>query len=542
MDACLEATASARAAPAFSVTGKLLSELHAIFRGTLYMVVSHVKLYLAQGMPNVAQGEEQLLKQAKSGSQQLSTAASSGVNESASLQVQQQQQQQPQQQQQSQQQGPAALPVISNAVQPVATLPVSSTTVSNYILSCRAAPHPENSFRVFCAALAMLQPLHIHGMACVCLRPSQLLLHQTGQVTAQPNLPVTAAELALCTSPEAHVTGSPTPQSDVFGLGILFFELLVASPEHPMPKTLAEIREQLLAASTSQLSAPIAFLGALLNPDPSKRPTIAQILGGNLLSMLHSTISSCPQGRAMPQPQQQAIRFPRLNQQQHQLRQQLQHQQQQASAVAQSAASPKLSIAQADAALLEDFLRIMSKKTATTAAKTEHQLALLDQDIREVNGKLLSMVHQTPSELLHQTSAPQLAAEAPKLHLQHPASRKRQRSWEVESLSHLPPNPQLALTDSNEQKKERIEQSWQNVTGAFTDLEKIFFQRREAESAPVSPSDSEASDADHIPPGLAGLSDHLTDFCTDLTNFSCYSRLQVRLRDTLALPELLSWQ
>ena len=406
-------------------------------------------------------------------------------------------------------------------------------TVSTYLASSQRAPHPENSFRVFCAVLAMLQPLHAQSIASGCVRPSHLVLHSTGHVTPHPNLPSTAAEHGLYASPEQAAAGASTPASDIFSLGMLFFELLVKSSDQASPGTLSDVVQQVVA-STGQSSSPkAAFLLAMLNPEPSKRPTVAQILAGQLLSMLHSTICSRPVERAQPPPEHQVIRFPRLGQQfrqqqQHQRQQQRQQQQQQALVVVEPAVPPQQrSMAQADAALLEDFLKVMSKRTAASAAKTEHQLSLLDQDIQEVNAKLLSMVHQTPSELLQQTSAPQLTADSPKLQLQHPASRKRQRSWETASASQVSPDLHLALIDSTQQKSERVEQSWKNAKGAFRDLEDIFFKRREAESAPASPSFSDVSDADHMSSGLTGLSGHLTDFATDLANFSRYSRLQV---------------
>ena len=481
----------------------------------------HLLSFLAQDE------EQQQLIQAGSGSQQLSTAASGSLQEAASQQALSQQQQQQ----------PARVSLTStaysSAAQQPAALPANSMTVSTYLASSQRAPHPGNSFRVFCAVLAMLQPLHAQGIASGCVRPSHLVLHSTGHVTTHPNLPSTAAEHGLYASPEQAAAGVSTPASDIFSLGMLFFELLVKNSDQASPGTLSDVVQQVVA-STGQSSSPkAAFLLAMLNPEPSKRPAVAQILAGQLLSMLHSTICSRPVERAQPLPEHHVIRFPRLGQQfrqqqQHQRQQQRQQQQQQALAVVEPAVPPqRRSMAQADAALLEDFLKVMSKRTAASAVKTEHQLSLLDQDIQEVNAKLLSMVHQTPSELLQQTSAPQLTADSPKLQLQHPASRKRQRSWETASASQVSPDPHLALIDSTQQKSERVEQSWKNAKGAFRDLEDIFFKRREAESAPASPSFSDASDADHMPSGLTGLSGHLTDFATDLANYSCYSRLQV---------------
>lgn len=419
--------------------------------------------------------------------------------------------------------------------QPV-VLPANSMTVSSYLQSCWLAQHPDHSFRVFCAVVAMLQPLHAQNRACGCLRPSQLVLHNSGQVKSHPSFPSPAAESELYTSPEHSSTAASTLASDVFCLGMLFFELVIKAPGSVSPRSLADIRQQVLMASMGQSSPPkVAFLLALLQPEPSKRPTVAQILGGNLLSMLHSTIYPRPQ--AVAQPQLHPIRFPRLGSQPRQQQQQhrqpqvqphLQTQQQPTATTKPAQAQAQPSIAQADAALLEDFLKVMGKRTAAITAKTQHQLSLLDQDIQEVNGKLLSIVHQSPSELLHQTSAPEFDAESPKLQLQHPASRKRQRSWEAESVSRLPSDALLTLTDSKQQKSERVEQNWRNAQGAFSDLEAIFFKRREAQRAPSTPSASDASDGDHMPPGLAGLSDHLADFSTDLTNYSCYSQLQVR--------------
>ena len=421
-----------------------------------------------------------------------------------------------------QQSAPTAAAASSSAMPQAVRLLANSMTISNYILTCQPAVHLDNSFRVFCAVLPMLQPLHAQGMASGCIRPSQLVLHQNGQVTALPGSPVPAAETDMYASPEELTTSAIIPASDIFSLGMLFFELLNLVPEDARMRVLSDIRKRNLPAALCQTpSHKIAFLMAMLHPDPARRPTTAQILGGNLLGLLHSSI--CPrQSRSLLHAQQPSQRLSQYRQQHlgHQHQQQQQQMQQHlahqphalpqafrgpialphlgtslkaASGTAAAAAaagagaaaaeagaaavvSKHSSVNEADAALLADFLHIMSKRTAAAVEQSQKQLALLDEDIQEVNGQLLSIVHQAPGELAHTTSAPeQMATVASRLELQHPASRKRQRSWENE----MPPGPsgslqtQAALTDPRQQKEARIAQSWANVSGAFNELEKV---------------------------------------------------------------------
>ncbi|DBB03651.1 TPA: hypothetical protein ACH3X3_010979 [Trebouxia sp. C0006] len=436
------------------------------------------------------------------------------------------------------------------------TAPATSDVilVSRYLSQCQSAMSTENGFRIFCAVLALLQPSHAQGIPVQTIRPSQLLLHRSAQVTTQRDLPLSVSEAELYASPEELATGRSTPASDIFSLGVLFFELLNPNQDAQIrTRVLTEVRRRVLPVSLGQHRPhETAFLLALLHPEASKRPTVAQIIGSNLLNMLRSSVHQHPlaqAGPAAPQmlAQQQRLAEEQYRRQHHALHQQelSQHgnnmQQQQKQRQQSQQVAPLEGV---DSETLLDFLSIMQQTTVTAMDKTQHQLSLLGSDIQEVNAAILSLQcqHGVVSEqlpgLLHQSSAPeqlllQPRAQAP-LELQHPASRKRQRSWEAESAESQSVSGSLGpwhIDNHSEadSKRERIQQSCQNVDRAFGELERKFFLQRENPDGQAHRASPDLSDSSHVDlPGLAGLSDHLADFSADLIDFSRYSQLKVK--------------
>ncbi len=435
------------------------------------------------------------------------------------------------------------------------TAPATSDVilVSRYLFQCQSAMSTENGFRIFCAVLALLQPSHAQGIPVQTIRPSQLLLHRSAQVTTQRDLPLSVSEAELYASPEELATGRSTPASDIFSLGVLFFELLNPNQDAQIrTRVLTEVRRRVLPVSLGQHRPhETAFLLALLHPEASKRPTVAQIIGSNLLNMLRSSVHQHPlvqAGPAAPQmlAQQQRLAEEQYRRQHHALHQQelSQHgnnmqQQQQKQRQQSHQVAPLEGV---DSETLLDFLSIMQQTTVTAMDKTQHQLSLLGSDIQEVNAAILSLQcqHGVVSEqlpgLLHQSSAPeqlllQPRAQAP-LELQHPASRKRQRSWEAESAESQSASGSLGpwhIDNHSEadSKRERIQQSCQNVDRAFGELERKFFLQRENPDGQAHRASPDLSDSSHVDlPGLAGLSDHLADFSADLIDFSRYSQLR----------------
>ncbi|KAL3155957.1 hypothetical protein ABBQ32_012949 [Trebouxia sp. C0010 RCD-2024] len=434
--------------------------------------------------------------------------------------------------------------------------------ISRYLSLSNPSTSSGNDFRIFCAVLSFLRPLHAQGISVQSLRPSQLLLHRSGQVTLQPSLPVTVMEAELYISPEQLATGLPSLPSDIFSLGVLFFELMNPIQDQQLRATvLRDVRLRALPPGfvEQHSSHEIAFLMALIHPDASKRPTVAQIISSSLLNMLRASYHPGGQSTGLPAQQQQQQQQQLVvqqhqgcqllqHQQQHQLYQQAQLQQQvklqqQAQHDHASVLQPELhqpQQASVDSETLLDFLNIMRQTTLNAVEKAERQLAFLDADISEVNTRTLSLQRPQwtvdapfPEELQQQSSAPSLLyqlqapLEQPALELQHPVSRKRQRSWEADASETV--TRTSAEQSQADYKRERISQSCQNMDRAFIELESKFFRNRDNLAAHSGTSTADVSDSSHVElPGLAGLSDHLTDFSSDLINFSRYNQLKVK--------------
>ena len=354
-------------------------------------------------------------------------------------------------------------------------------------------------------------------------------------------------EAELYTSPEQLATGQLSLPSEIFSLGILFFELLNPIRDQQLRgSVLRDVRRRVLPPGFREqhCSHETAFLMALIHPDATKRPSVVQIISSNLLNMLRASFHPGGQGSSLlmqQQQQQQQIALQNRSAEEHRRRQQ--HLQQQDNHDGSSAqqfrqhqpeqvAPPQAGV---DSETLLDFLSIMRQTTLNAVEKAQHQLAFLDADISEVNTRALSLQTQrwpveSPDELQQQSSAPSLLysqASLP-LELRHPASRKRQRSWETDaSGSASPPSAQQAQANH---KQDRLTQSCRNMDRAFGELERKFFLKRERPAADASVSTADLSDSSHVDlPGLAGLPDHLTDFSSDLIDFSRYSQLKVSI-------------
>ena len=384
--------------------------------------------------------------------------------------------------------------------------------------------------------LALLQPAHAQGTPVQSIRPSQLLLHRSGQITTRRALPVPAQEAELYASPEELASGSISPASDIFSLGMLFFELLHPIQDaHVRSRVLGEVRQRVLPVCLGQHRPhETAFLLALLHPEASKRPTVGQIIGSNLLNMLRSSLQQHPAVHSnLHAHQQHRVAVEGLKHQQKPVQTQqpaeagrVQHRKQ---PVGQQSAP----LAGVDSETLLEFLSIMHQTTAGAVDSTQRQLSFLDQDIQEVNTALLTLQCQqgnTDGELQQQSSAPALLRSSPSpqepLRLQHPLSRKRQRSWELDSATSG--SGALAEDQQADVKKERLFRSCQNVDRAFGELERKFMRQREAPHKQTDASLSEISDSTQVSvPGISGLSDHLADFSVDLIDFSRYNQLKV---------------
>ena len=117
--------------------------------------------------------------------------------------------------------------------------------------------------------------VHARGRPLARLRPSMLRIAPGGVVFAAP---VTAApgEDALYASPEELLNGNASAASDVYSLGVLFFELFnpVVEPG-ARARALGDLRHRILPLPMLQgRQQEAAFLLALLHPDPTARPKV----------------------------------------------------------------------------------------------------------------------------------------------------------------------------------------------------------------------------------------------------------------------------
>jgi eukaryotic-like serine/threonine-protein kinase len=84
-------------------------------------------------------------------------------------------------------------------------------------------------------------------------------------------------------SPEQAAGHRPTPASDVFAFGLMWFEMLTgrrAQPEMPLGRLLARLRTEDLAPGLVAEVDPSArdLLAAMLTRDAAKRPEMSEVL------------------------------------------------------------------------------------------------------------------------------------------------------------------------------------------------------------------------------------------------------------------------
>ncbi|GIL90651.1 hypothetical protein Vretimale_15730 [Volvox reticuliferus] len=105
-------------------------------------------------------------------------------------------------------------------------------------------------------------------------------------------------EDALYRSPEEALGHPATQASDMFSLGLLFFELFYVCAGQERAALLRDARQRVLPPSFSrQQPKEAAFAMALLHPDPACRPTLAELLGS---AMFRATCTSLRQKAQRP--------------------------------------------------------------------------------------------------------------------------------------------------------------------------------------------------------------------------------------------------
>ena len=143
--------------------------------------------------------------------------------------------------------------------------------------------------RQLCAGLAAM---HDRGVLHRDLKPANVMIDSEGRVRltdfglAAATVDATGGEVAgtpAYMAPEQIAGGALTPQSDIYALGLVLFELFTGERVHKGER-LAEVRQQQATATTPQLSktsaAPLdpaigRVIERCLDPDPKKRPASA---------------------------------------------------------------------------------------------------------------------------------------------------------------------------------------------------------------------------------------------------------------------------
>ncbi|GLC43148.1 hypothetical protein PLESTB_000858000 [Pleodorina starrii] len=121
-------------------------------------------------------------------------------------------------------------------------------------------------------------------------------------------------EDALYRSPEEALGQPVTAASDMFSLGLLFFELFYVCAGQERAALLRDARQRVLPPSFGrQQPKEAAFALALLHPEPACRPTLAELLGS---AMFRATCASLRQRGHRQQQQQQQQQLLQQQQQQ----------------------------------------------------------------------------------------------------------------------------------------------------------------------------------------------------------------------------------
>lgn len=324
----------------------------------------------------------------------------------------------------------------------------------------------KESLWIFCEVLLLLERFHAHSAEAVkVVRPSRLVLHNTGRVTIIPFAAAARMQSASgnptqeeewYSSPEEQQGAVGTVKSDMFSMGLLLFELFHVCANRP--KALIELRQRVLPPGFVKHYPQEAGLTlALLNPDCSARPSVKDLICSdtfrtfcNSLRVRHQQLS---QNEQLPESQ-----------------------------------------------VLLDFLKLMQQRKKAEAEKVNAHLTAVNKDIRYVSRSLQWLGSRRP------------AVEA----VDEPVS-KRQRCGETsegtyQALSVSAPHQ---VSSSGEQTDPR----WPRVSERFELFEDIFFEKRRAGADPPSPSSVPIEDADSLPP-------HLRDFSVDLCRFVQHERLQ----------------
>jgi hypothetical protein len=174
---------------------------------------------------------------------------------------------------------------------------------------------------------------------------------KVGSPPAREISPAEAAEATWYTSPEEMMGHAASPMSDMYSLGVLFFELfLPPSAPQERARVMADLRHRILPPwLLLEHSKEAAFMLWLLHPEPNARPRARDVLQSDLL------------GEATD-------------------------------ALAERQAAIDLEEAEAETEVLAEFLQAMAAQKAAAAQQLRTDLQRLTHDIQEVTRRRGAMV------------------------------------------------------------------------------------------------------------------------------------------------------
>ncbi|CAL5229502.1 g12838 [Coccomyxa viridis] len=386
-----------------------------------------------------------------------------------------------------------------------------ASTLAAYFARRGSTVRAADSFRIFCGVLSVLKSMHSRGVTVRRVRPSMLRITASGVVMSSTQAPDPEEE-ALYASPEELLSNGTraTPKSDVYSLGMLFFELFNPSTDSvDRKRALEALRHRILPSHVLRTRPQeAAFVFSLLHPDPANRPTVDSIVHSQLLLALHKSIRSQKTAGDIRAPEAQT---------------------------AGKGEGPEKTVSPADQQALLQFLRMMRKGKETEGADCMSKLGALEADIQAVTQRLARISSDAPPAL------PASLQQAMAL-----ANSRKRKSCEVLPSSQLVGGPEAkrghSLDNSRSGTFEReLQENWQRVSLAFPALENAYFAQREAlleqhaqqaqqaQQAQRGAEQSGDQPLDALQLDVRKMTeDHISGFSQDLSHFCRHSKLAVK--------------
>lgn len=247
--------------------------------------------------------------------------------------------------------------------------------------------------------------------------------------------PGEAAESAWYTSPEEMMGHVASPMSDMYSLGVLFFELfLPPSAPAERARVMADLRHRILPPwLLLEHSKEAAFMLWLLHPEPNARPRARDVLQSDLLAEATD-------------------------------------------ALAERQAAIDLEEAEAETEVLSEFLQAMAAQKAAAAAQLRTDLQRLTHDIQEVGRRRAAMA--PPGEEPEKRWGPGGEAKgAKRKRTEEEAGEEDEEDEEEDDGGEVLRSPAVARkAEARRSKRSRVMRN-------FEHLEKVYFATRWSSAA-----------------------------------------------------------